>query len=109
MYALATCTASVLRGISVNDWGDEQDAGTVIASGLICSITETSARGYDPSTQTPRVVRGIEGVLPSTTDITETDQLRDDTHGITYAIEAVSNPGTAGRATDLVLQLRRIT
>jgi hypothetical protein len=109
MYVVATCTASVLRGTTNDAYGDPEDNATVAASGITASIRETSRTVFDPNTQTPRVVRLIEGVMPAGTDVVDTDQVRDDTYGITYMVEAVTQERQPGFTPDLKLQLKRIT
>jgi hypothetical protein len=109
MYVLATCTASVLRGTTTNVYGDPVDGTTVASSGIPAAISESSVFVMDPSTQTPRSIRTVFATLPSTTDITSNDRLRDDTHNIVYIVESVSNPALPGRTTDLAVELRRVT
>jgi hypothetical protein len=109
MYALATCTASVLRGTSTNQYGDLQDNGTVVATGLLASIQEADRTVWDPATQTPRIVRKIWAAMQSDAPIQSGDQLRDDTHGITYMVNSVTQPGGPGWTSDLEIDLRRIT
>lgn len=109
MYVVATCTASVLRGTTTDAYGDPEDNGTVVHTGIIASIRETGRVVFDPSTQEPRVVRSIEGVMPAGTDVLDTDQVRDDTNGVTYMVEAVTQGREPGFTPDLKLQLKRIT
>jgi hypothetical protein len=108
VYALATCLASVLRGTGTNTWGDTVDNATVAASGIPAAITVRSRTAQDSATQTSRVIETVTGAVGSNVDIRDTDRLRDDTHGITYSIEAVTQPGGAGLTADLQLELRRV-
>jgi hypothetical protein len=108
VYALATCTASILRGTSANTWGDVTDNATVAASGIPAAITVKSRTVSDSATQTSRVIETVTGAVGSNLDIRDTDRLRDDTHGITYSIEAVTQPGGTGLTADLQLELRRV-
>lgn len=111
MYGLANCLVSVLRGTTTNAWGDTVDAGgmgSVVASDIPAFIAVKSKTVTDPSTQTPRVVQTIRGAVGSDVDIRDTDQLYDDTHAVTYAVEAVTQPLAAGITPDLELELRRV-
>ena len=108
MYALATCTVSILRGTSTNEFGDEVDNGTVAASGIPASIIVRSKSISDSATQTPRIVQQVIGAIGSNVDIRDTDQIRDDTNGITYVIESVIQPNGPGLTPDLQLELRRV-
>lgn len=108
MYSLATCTVSILRGTTTTIYGDEVDDGTVIASGIPASIIVASKSIYDRATQSPRVIQQVTGAVGSEVDIKDSDQVRDDTNGITYAVEAVTQPNGPGFTPDLQLELRRV-
>lgn len=108
MYALANCTVSILRGTSTNEYGDEVDSDTVVASGIPASIVVRSKSSSDPSTQVSRVIQQVVGVVGSNVDIQDTDRLRDDTNGITYAIESVIQANGPGHTPDLQLDLQRV-
>lgn len=64
---------------------------------------------WDPATQTPRIVRKWAGSMQSDAPVQSGDQLRDDTHGITYIVLSATQPGGPGWTSDLVLDLRRVT
>lgn len=108
MYALATCTASVLRGTSTNSFGDVTDTATVLTSGIPASVIVKTRTVFDTATQTPRVIERITGAVGSGVDIRDTDQLRDDTHGVVYAVQSVTQPNGPGLVPDLQLELRRV-
>lgn len=109
MYAIANCLVDVLRGTSQNDWGDAVDNGTVAATGVPASIIVANTRVWDATTQTPRAVQRITGVMGSERDVRVNDQLRDTTHGITYAVDSVTQENAIGRTPDLSLLLSRLT
>lgn len=109
MYALATTTVSILRGTSVDEYGDAYDNGTVAASGIPAAVVEESRRTYDRATQTPRTIRAVRGTLGSGVDVREGDQLRDDRTGLIYAVQAVTQPGGVGMTPDLDVDLIRVT
>ena len=108
MYALATCTASILRGTVENAFGDLVDAEVAIASGVLAQITERNRTVLEPNSSTPRTVRDIRGVVPSDTDIAENDRLRDDTHGVTYIVVEAIRPGGPAYSRDTELMLKRV-
>lgn len=108
MYGLANCLISVLRGTSTSEFGDSLDNGTVAASGIPAAIVVRSRTIFDPSTQSARIVQQLIGTVGSAVDITDTDQIRDDTHGVTYSVEAVTQPLGIGLTPDLELELRRV-
>lgn len=109
MYAAATCRASILRGSTADEFGDEQDNESVAASGLLAHIGEKASRVFDSATQTARIVRTPYARMQSNTDIRPGDRLRDDTHNITYPVINVTQPSTLGRTSDLHIELRRVT
>lgn len=109
MYIIATCKASILRGSSTDTWGDTVDNSTVATSGVSASIRETSRVVRDTATQQPRVIRYVAGTMPSGTDVVDTDLVRDDTHGVLYTVEAVTQNRTPGFTPDLELQLKRVS
>lgn len=109
MYAVASCLASILRGTTIDADGDEVDTDTAIATGVPALITEKSRTVYDPSTQERRIIRVSRGAVQSDTDIRDNDRLRDDTNGITYMVQSVTQAGGAGFTNDLVLELKRVT
>jgi hypothetical protein len=109
VYIIATCSASILRGTGTDTYGDPVDNGTVIASGVIASIRETSQVVMDSATQSPRVIRYVAATLPSGTDVIDTDMVRDDSHGVLYSVEAVTQNRQPGFTPDLELQLKRVS
>lgn len=111
MYALASNLVSVVRGTTLNAYGDtvdDPDNAQVIASGIPAQIVVTSSRAYDNTSQQIRVIQSIAGAVQSDTDIVESDQLVDDQTGATYIVESVTQEGGPGFTSDLELVLRRI-
>ena len=108
MYAIATCLASILRGTVTDVYGDELDASTPVYQHIPMSIIEDSHRIYDPVTDTARVIRTVGGFCPSDTDVTENDRVLDETHGITYVVQAVTQQRSWSYKPDLELDLRQI-
>lgn len=109
MYALASTRVSILRGTSTDDYGDETDEPTVVASGVLACIREVASRVQDRTTGTPRQIRRVEAQLPSPTDVRVGDRLRDDRHHLTYLVENVTAPGGPGHTADLEVELKRVT
>lgn len=109
MYALATCTASILRGTTVDEYQDVVDSDTVVYTGVPMSIQEIESSVFDPATQTRRVVRKVQAACQSDVDLQIGDRIRDDTFGITYIVNNVTKPGGVGWTSDLAIDLKRIT
>lgn len=108
MYGLANCTISVLRGTTTDVWGDTVDSSAVVNQAVPAFIVVKSRTVYDPSTQSPRVVQTIIGAIGSDVDVRDTDQILDETHGVTYSVESVTQPLAAGITPDQTLELRRV-
>ena len=111
MYALANCTASILRDSVADDvdgYGDEVNTQSTVTSGVLAQITERGRTVQDPNSMTPRTVRDVRGIVPSGTAIRQGDQLRDDTNSRTYYVVEVIRPGNLGITRDLELQLRAV-
>jgi hypothetical protein len=108
MYALANCTASILRGSEEDEFGQQVDSNTVVTTGILAQITEQGRTVQDTNSLTPRTVRLVKGIVPSATNIRQGDQLRDDVNNRTYRVVEVIRPGNLGITRDLELQLQQI-
>ncbi|MFB7111730.1 hypothetical protein [Streptomyces sp. NPDC056291] len=109
MRALANTTISVLRGTTLDEFGDEVDSDTVVASGIPCSLIERVRRAYTPESATPRVVRYSVGRVNADTDIREADRVKDERTDRIYIVQAVSQIGGPGMVDDLMLDLKVTT
>lgn len=109
MIAQANTRISVLRGTSVDVFGDEIDTDTPVATGIPASIVEQTRRVTTRDDPTPRIVRYAVGRVTAGTDITDQDRLRDESTGAVYIVDAVSQMTSAAVAADLRLDLRRTT
>jgi hypothetical protein len=109
VLAVATTTLTVLRGTTTDAYGDEQDADTVVATGIRASLTEQSRRVTTRDDPTPRIVRYAVGRVTAGTDITDQDRVRDERTGAVYIVEAVSSMANPAVAADIRLDLRRTT
>lgn len=109
MWALGTCRGDILRGVGVDEYGDETDADTVVVSGVLAAVQERASTVFDQASQTPRVVRTITGQFPNGTDLRVTDRFRDTTKGILYTVENVSDLSGPGYRSDILAELRRVT
>lgn len=108
MYAIATCSISILRG-EANDlvYGDSYATSQVIATGVAASIIERTQKIVTPGNAAPRIVRSIDGIVGSQTDITDADRIRDEKTGQVYVVVAVIDSALPGMSSDTQLELRR--
>lgn len=107
---VANTTVSIQRGTHTDAYGDVQDAGITILSGVPACLVETARQVFDPATQTPRTVRATTCVIPDWTAVTTADQVVDESTRNAYAIQEILRPPTlAGAPVDTVLTLKRVT
>jgi hypothetical protein len=109
VIARATTTLAVLRGVTTDDYGDEQDTDTVVATRIPASLAEQTRRVTTRDDPTPRIVRYAIGRVTAGTDIRDQDRVRDESTGAVYIVDAVSSMNSAAVAADLRLDLRRTT
>jgi hypothetical protein len=109
MQAIATTTVSILRGTTTDDYGDERDTDTPVATGVPASLTEQSRRVTTRDDPTPRIVRYAVARLPARTDVTDQDRIRDERTGAVYIVDAVSGMTNPTFEVDRRLDLRRTT
>lgn len=111
MYALASNLVSILRGTTTNQWGDQIDDPNAaeIAVGIPACIEVTNTNAFDPATQQIRTIRTISGSIQSDIDVRETDRLRDDTTGVVWIVEQVTQRGGPGFVGDLDLVLKQVS
>jgi hypothetical protein len=103
-------TATILRGTTTNQFGDEIDDNQPLVQHLPVFLAETGKTVQDPSTPTPRTIRQITCTVPQYVGITNEDRIKDEATGDTYIIIGVTTPPTIiGAPVDLVLDLKRIS
>lgn len=103
-------TVTVLRGTTVNDYGDTVDSDTPVFSGLPACLTETGKTVQDPSTTSPRTIRQVQCIVPQYAAVVNTDQVVDESTGQKYMVIGVTMPPTLmGAPVDTVLDLKRVT
>jgi hypothetical protein len=97
----------VLRGTAVNEFGDANNVGTPLYTGIPAAIAETTDVVFDQATQRPQVIRSITCVVPNWADIIDTDTLFDPATGWYYVIESQeARPGPGYYPADKLLKLR---
>lgn len=99
----ATTRASLLRGSSTDEYGDEVDVNDPVVGWTTfpASLIEGSRNVQDPSSGTWSVVAITTARVPVKLPVQDGDRLRDLRSGITYAIDDFSAVphGVAGYAT----------
>lgn len=107
IYALATTTISILRGVNIDAYGDPVDARTIIAQGIPAAVIERNVLTTTPDNPTPRRIRAAVGVVGSAVDVRDDDQIRDERTDFLYAVLDVSQEAVPGLTSDKEMTLRR--
>lgn len=105
---IPTTTVAILRGETIDEYGDPVDSDTPIRAGVPISLIERDQRVYVPAESRTTIVRHVTGRARPGTPIRERDRLRDERTGSIYLVEAVSRSGTVIGSPDLRLVLRRV-
>lgn len=105
---LPNTTVSILRGETIDEFGDPIDSDDSVNAGVPISIIEYSRRIFLPAEGRETIVRQMMGRVRPGFDIREGDRLRDDRTGEVYLIEGISNPKLGTGISDFRIFLRRI-
>jgi hypothetical protein len=104
---LATTTVSILGGTSTDDFGDETDGTTVLASQVPASLIESTRTAMEPVTGTPRIVRTHVCRLPPGTTVDETHRIKDEQTDEIYIVVSVTRNANPVLAQSLRADLKR--
>lgn len=98
---------TIMRGTTVNAWGDESDVGSPLYTGVQAALAETAQTVFDAATQRPQTIRTITCNVPAWVDVVDTDTIRDEATGFFYMIESIRlQPGIGAYPAPKVLILR---
>jgi hypothetical protein len=114
VYTIANTTVTILRGTVYDPQGDVEDSGKQIATGIPAQINAArtgtyGVKTFEPAFPIPSTVRVYEGVMPSGTDVENTDQVVDETSGTVYEVISVIDTLWEFLQPDLNVVLKRIT
>lgn len=105
MMGLATGRFSVLRGSTLNDYGDEVDGTTPALSGIGGSVIERSRKVFNPADGRVSTIRELTGRFPHGTDIQDGDRIKDEKTGEIFVVAAVYRGSNAIVPSDVVTDL----
>lgn len=108
MYTMATCTCTIFRGTTVDEFGDLQPANIPVAIGVLAAIKESSVTVQDFATQTPRAVRAPTAYLPYGTDVQVGDRIQDDRYQVSYWVVSTTIDHAPGHQPDISCELKRV-
>lgn len=106
MY-LATTTVSILGGSGEDEFGDEIDGMTVLASGVPASLIESARTASEPVSGIKRIVRTHVCRLPPGTDIDEEKRIKDEQTNEIYIVVAATRNANPALAQPLRADLKR--
>lgn len=109
MKARANTRVTILRGETVDSFGDPKDVPREVCKDVTASIIERNKTVTNPVDGTVRQVRFFVGRVPSGTPILPGDRVKDQKSGAVYIFDASSEGMNAIRGTDIRLDLRRVT
>lgn len=101
-------TVSILRGETIDEYGDPKDSDVSVNSGVPMSIVEESRRVFLAVEGRLTIIREFIGRVRPGFDIRESDRLRDDKSGRVYLVEGISQPSLATGTSDKRIFLRRV-
>ena len=104
---LATTTVSILGGSSEDEFGDETDGTTVLASEISASLIEATRTAMEPVTGTPRIIRTHICRLPPGTAVDENKRIKDEQTNEIYIVVSVTRNANPVLAQPLRADLKR--
>lgn len=101
-------TVSVLRGETVDQFGDPIDSDNSVYASVPMCITENDRHIYLAAEGRLTIVRQAFGRVRPGFDIHESDRIKDENSGRVYLVEGMSTPGISTGTADSRFYLRRI-
>lgn len=109
MSFLANTTVTILRGSEVDEYGDEVDDDTEVATGVRASLLERTVTDLDRNTGGTRQLRRVTGRVGTQVDVREGDRIRDEQTGDIYAVDTLTKPTGFTHVSSIRLGLDRTT
>ena len=107
---LSNTQISVLRGTTVDSFGDVIDSDVPLIEHVPAILVETGRQTQDPSSPTPRTIRQITCTVPDWCEVTNEDRILDErSHEVYMVITVFRPPDMFGPPPGLVLALKKVT
>ena len=90
MISRATTTITLYRGTEYNDYGDEVDSDTIVATGIRASIIEQTVDAKTEVTSVPHSYRFAKLRVTPGTDVRQNDRVLDEKTGDVWTIIQIS-------------------
>ncbi|WP_143674290.1 MULTISPECIES: hypothetical protein [Streptomyces] len=104
---MATTTVSILGGTSEDEFGDETDGNTVLASRIPASLVESTRTASEPVSGIKRIVRTHICRLPPDTAVDENKRIKDEVTQEIYIVVSVTKNSNPVLAQPLRADLKR--
>jgi len=108
MLALSTGRYSILRGSTLNDYGDEIDGTAAVAANVLGSVVERTRTNFDPATSRVSTIRYLVGRFGPETEIRDGDRIRDDITNETFLVTSVARGANLAGKSDVVVDLTKV-
>ena len=109
MTFLASTTVDVLRGTTLDAYGDEVPGTAPVEAGVPMSLIERVRLVRDSASGEYRRVAYVQGRCMAGVDIRDSDRVRDTCTGVIYTVLARRTPGSIVGLADLEVDLLRAT
>lgn len=107
MIARATTTITIYRGQADDEWGDPEDADTIVGSRIPAALQEQSQYFRGEITTQPRNFRYARLRVDSSVDIQYNDRVKDEKTGWIWTIRNLSDYQNPVRQQDTRADLQR--
>lgn len=109
MSFLATTTVTILRGTTLDRYGDEQDTDTIVATGVRASLLEKPVTGTRPASGRKDTPRGYALRVWNGVDIRQDDRVQDERTGYVYVVHTLAPSTNAVGLGSTRAELQRVT
>jgi hypothetical protein len=109
VYAQATATVTIKRGITTDGFGDVVDTGVTVATGVPMSILTQRKTVYTPEDGRVQQIRYYTGRASADTDLRVGDQVEDEATGAGYVVDDVDQTSSPVTTNDLRVDLRKVS
>jgi hypothetical protein len=109
MIGWATAPFTILRGTTTNSSGDDIDASTVAASGVLLGLRPGATRSDSNVSGTPRTITAWRGSCKATVDLRSFDRIVNERTGATFLVEGVRELTSGVRRTGIKFEAHRVS
>lgn len=105
MISRANTTVTIYRGQAADDWGDNMDQDTIVATGVRASIIEQTVYARPEVTTQPRSFHYAKMRVTYGTDVRVADRIKDEKTNDIWLITSIRARGNPMRRQDVRIDL----